>query len=170
MTFVHRSRRIVLAGGLLLVTLAVAAPAIAATIAVSIVDRTFEPANVVIHPGDTVTWTVTKSVNEPHTVTSVDADASGKKVFDSGIDNSNKLKDVGGTFSFTFENAGSYAYVCQIHPDMKGTVTVAAEGGAPGEHEAGIPMQNRIIGTGILVVTLVVLFGAAMVWRRMNPA
>ncbi len=27
-----------------------------------------------------------------------------------------------------------------------------------------------VIAAGILVVTLVVLFGAAIVWRRMNPA
>ena len=171
MTFVHRSRRFVLAGGLLLVTMALAAPALAATIAVNIVDRTFEPADVVVKVGDTVTWTVTKSVNEPHTVTSVDADAAGKKVFDSGIADSSKLKDNGGTFSFKFEKAGKFAYVCQIHADMKGTVTVVAEGATPGgESEAGIPVENRIIGAGILIVTLVVLFGAAIVWRRMNPA
>ena len=170
MTFVHRSRRFVLAGGLLLVTMALAAPALAATIAVNIADKAFEPADIVVKVGDTVTWTVTKSINEPHTVTSVDADASGAKVFDSGIADSSKLKDVGGTFSFKFEKAGKFAYVCQIHADMKGTVTVLAEGATPGEAEAGIPVENRIIGAGILIVTLVVLFGAAIVWRRMNPA
>jgi plastocyanin len=171
MTFAKRSRRLALAGGLLLVTLAVAAPALAATIAVSIADKTFEPANVVIAAGDTVTWTVTKSINEPHTVTSGESGgADVGKAFDSGIDNSAKLKDNGGTFSFTFETAGTYAYFCQIHPDMQGSVTVLAEGGAPAEHEAGIPMERRLIGAGILIVTLVVLFGAAMVWRRMNPA
>jgi plastocyanin len=30
----------------------------------------------------------------------------------------------GGTFSVTFSTPGSYEYVCLIHPDMKGTVTV----------------------------------------------
>ena len=42
--------------------------------------------------------------------------------------------------------------------------------GAAGQAEAGIPVERRLIGGGILVVTLAVLFGAAMVWRRMNPA
>ena len=170
MTFAHRSRRLALAGGLLLVTMAVAAPVLAATVPVEIKDKTFTPAEIVVAQGDAVTWTVTKSINEPHTVTSVDADAAGKKLFDSGIDNSAKLKADGDTTSITFDKAGTYAYFCQIHPDMKGTVTVLAAGQTPGEAEAGIPMERRLIGAGILIVTLVVLFGAAIVWRRMNPA
>ena len=171
MTFAQRSRRLALAGGLLLATMAMAAPVIGATIAVSIQDRTFSPADVVVHPGDVVTWTVTKSINEPHTVTSGQpTDATPGSIFDSGVENSAKLKDDGGTFSFTFDKAGTYAYFCQIHPDMKGTITVAEAGAAPGGHEGGVPMENRIIGAAILVVTLVVLFGAAIAWRRMNPA
>jgi plastocyanin len=171
MTFVHRSRRIALAGGLLLVAMALAVPALAATIAVDIADQTFAPANVVIAQGDTVTWTVTKSINEPHTVTSGESgSADVGKLFDSGLADVETLKANGKTFSHTFEQAGTYAYFCQVHPAMKGSVTVLAEGGAHGEAEAGIPMQNRVIGAGILIVTLVVLFGAAIVWRRMNPA
>lgn len=171
MTFVHRSRRFVLAGGLLLVTMVLAAPALAATIAVSIADKTFTPADVVVAAGDTVTWTVTKSINEPHTVTSGESGAADAgKLFDSGFDDIDKLKADGKTFSFTFDKPGTYAYFCQIHAGMKGTVTVLAEGGAPAEAEAGIPMERRLIGAGILIVTLVVLFGAAIVWRRMNPA
>lgn len=171
MTFVHRSRRFVLAGGLLLFTMAVAAPALAATIAVSIADRTFAPADIVVAKGDTVTWTVTKSISEPHTVTSgVSSDAAPGSIFDSKLENGAKLQDTGATFSFTFEATGTYAYFCQIHPDMKGSVTVKEAGEAPGEAHEGIPMENRLIGAGILIVTLVVGFGAAMLWRRMNPA
>ncbi len=171
MTFAHRSRRLALAGGLLLVTMAVAAPALAATVAVSIVDKTFSPADIVIHAGDTVTWTVTKSINEPHTITSGESGtADAGKLFDSGLADTDKLKADGKTYSVTFDKAGTFAYFCQVHPEMKGTVTVLAEGQTPGEAEAGIPMERRLIGAGILVVTLVVLFGAAIVWRRMNPA
>jgi plastocyanin len=170
MTFVHRPRRFILAGGLLLVTMALAAPVFAATIVVNIADKTFAPADVVVAAGDTVTWTVTKSIGEPHTVTSGESGPDAGKEFDSGIGDSSKLRDTGGTFSWTFEKAGTYAYFCQIHADMKGSVTVLAEAGAPGEAEVGIPMERRLIGAGILLVTLVVLFGAAIVWRRMNPA
>ena len=58
---------------------------------------------------------------------------------------------------------------------MTGTVVVLAPGQSPPAAEparrasAGT-IDRKVIGAGILVVTLVVLFGAAMVWRRMNPA
>ncbi len=171
MTLVHRSLRLVLAGGLLLVAMGIAAPALAATIAVSIADKAFDPAAIVVAEGDTVTWTVTKSIGEGHTVTSgKPGDATPGTVFDSKLSDIDKLKDNGGTFSFKFDKAGTYAYFCQVHPTMTGTVTVLAAGQTPGESEAGIPIERRAIGAGILIVTLVVLFGAAIVWRRMNPA
>ena len=172
MTFVPRTWRVVAGASLLLVTLAIAAPVMAATIAVSIVDKTYSPADIIVAEGDTVTWTVTKSINEPHTVTSGTADAADTgKLFDSGL-GGDKLKADGATYSMTFSKAGTYAYFCQVHPaDMKGTVTVLAAGTVPGgEAEAGIAPERRLVGAGILVVTLVVLFGAAIVWRRMNPA
>jgi plastocyanin len=30
----------------------------------------------------------------------------------------------GGSFQFTFDAAGEYAFACQIHPDMQGSITV----------------------------------------------
>jgi plastocyanin len=171
MTLVHRFRRLVLVAGSLLVVLALAAPALAATIAVSIVDKSFQPADIVIRQGDTVTWTVTQSIGEGHTVTSGTPGASDAgSVFDSGLASIDNLKDNGATFSFTFDTPGSYAYFCRVHPTMTGTILVLAEGTSPGEAETGIPIERRLIGGGILLATLVVLFGAAIVWRRMNPA
>lgn len=175
MTFVHRSRRFVLAGGLLLVTMALAAPALAATIAVNIADKTFEPGDVVIAVGDTVTWTVTKSINEPHTVTSGTPSATGNgAVFDSSKDDPGltKLKADGGTFSFTFDKEGTFDYFCTIHPTMTGKVTVVAAGAGGGEGEAHPPVapERKLLAGVILAVTLIVLFGAAWFWRRMNPA
>jgi plastocyanin len=171
MTLVHRSRRLVLAAGSLLAALALAAPVLAATIQVGIVDKTYDPAEIVIKQGDTVTWTVTKSIGEGHTVTSgAPGGTDVGAAFDSGLANIDALKDNGATVSFTFETPGTFAYFCQVHPEMTGTVVVLAEGATPGEAEAGIPMERRLIGAGILLVTLVVLFGAAIVWRRMNPA
>jgi plastocyanin len=179
MTFVHRTRRLVLGAGLLLVALGLVAPVLAATVSVSIDGKSFAPAEIVVHQGDTVTWTVTKAIGEPHTVTSgKPSDADKGAVFNSQKSDPDlaKLKDNGGTFSFTFDRAATYSYFCVVHPvDMTGKVVVLAPGetpgaGAPGEAEAGIPVERRLIGAGILVVTLVVLFGAAMVWRRMNPA
>lgn len=179
MSFVHRTRRLALGGGLLLVALALVGPVLAATVAVSIEGKSFSPGEIVVHQGDTVTWSVTKSIGEPHTVTSgKPSDADKGSVFDSGKDDPDlaKLKDQGATFSFTFDKAGTYPYFCVVHPvDMTGKVVVLAPGetpgaGTPGEAEVGIPVERRLIGGGILVVTLVVLFSAAVVWRRMNPA
>jgi plastocyanin len=61
--------------------------------------------------GTTVTWTNNDSA--PHTVTQ-----SGGGGFQSGS------IDQGGTFSFTFEEAGTFEYFCEFHPNMTGTVTV----------------------------------------------
>ena len=71
----------------------------------------FSPKALTVTVGATVTWKNTTSV--AHTVTSDDGAS-----FDSGI------VPAGGTFTFTFTKAGSYAYHCDIHPYMKATVVV----------------------------------------------
>jgi plastocyanin len=184
MTFVHRIWRLGLVAGLLLVALAAISPALAAGGSVNIVDKTFDPPTITVGQGETVTWTVTKAIGEPHTVTSgKSSDADKGSLFDSSKSDPDlsKLKEVGGTFSFTFATAGTYDYFCTIHAGMTGQVIVLAPGqSAPAGPTAtpepaagageGIAPERRLIGAAILVVTLVVLFGAAMLYRRMNPA
>jgi plastocyanin len=173
MSFVHRARRPALGAGLLLVALGLVAPALAANMSVRIEAKAFVPAQIVVHEGDTVTWTVTRAMGEPHTVTSGTPTAPDKgTAFDSQKDDPDldKLKEQGGSFSVTFDKAGTFVYFCVVHPvEMTGEVVVLAPGEAPSE-AGGIPVERRLIGGGILVATLVVLFGAAIVWRRMNPA
>jgi plastocyanin len=70
----------------------------------------FSPSPLTIAAGTTVTWTNKMGIT--HTVTS---DAG---LFDSGNLNPN------GTFSFTFVNAGTYTYHCNIHSSMTATVIV----------------------------------------------
>ena len=53
-----------------------------------------------------------------HTVTS-GTDDTADGTFDSGD------VEAGDTFSFTFTEAGDFAYFCDIHPPMTGTVIVA---------------------------------------------
>jgi plastocyanin len=65
--------------------------------------------------GTTVTWTNDDSTR--HTVTS-GADDTDDGVFDSGN------LEAGETFSFTFDEAGEFAYFCDIHPTMTGVVGV----------------------------------------------
>lgn len=77
---------------------------------VAIADFEFAPASVTVPPGTEVTW----KNDDPaqHTVT-----ADGGE-FDSDV------MDPGGEFAFAFEKAGVFQYVCNIHPNMKGTVKV----------------------------------------------
>jgi Plastocyanin len=179
MTFVHRTWRVALVVGVLLVGLAAISPVLGADVGVSIVGKKFDPADIVVAQGTTVTWTVTQGIGEPHTVTSKDGDTKQSARFDSQTTDPNlsNLKAKGGTFSFTFKDAGTFAYLCAVHPEMTGTVVVLAPGqtpppatGTPSGGEGSISPDRKLIAAGILVVTLVVLFGAAMVWRRMNPA
>lgn len=75
---------------------------------VIIKDFVFLPAEITISKGETVTWINQDSA--PHTAT-----GSG---FDSGF----MGKDA--TFSFTFNEAGTFDYICTYHPYMKGKVIV----------------------------------------------
>jgi plastocyanin len=87
--------------------------------AVSIVDSAFEPAEIAVAPGTTITWT--NEGTAPHTVT---ADGG---LFDSGT------LEPGDTFSYTFEEPGEYPYYCRFHGDeggrgMSGVVIVTEPG------------------------------------------
>jgi plastocyanin len=84
---------------------------------VAIVDFTFDPANLEVAVGDTVTWT--NADPTAHTATADDGS------FDSGN------IDTDGTFEFTFEEAGEFTYICEIHTQMTGTITVSESGQAP---------------------------------------
>ncbi|MDO8737031.1 MAG: cupredoxin domain-containing protein [Thermoleophilia bacterium] len=70
----------------------------------------FDPAEVTVDVGTTVTWSNNDSVT--HTVTG-----------GSGAINSGDLQS-GQNFGYTFNEAGTFDYACTIHPDMKGTVIV----------------------------------------------
>ena len=176
MTFSQRTRRLGLGSGLVLAIALAAAPVLAADHAVSIAGLKFEPAQITIAPGDTVTWTVTESIGAQHTVTSgKQGDPDVGATFDSGT---TSLQENEETFQQAFDTAGVFDYFCKIHPvDMTGQVTVVTPGQSPpavepphAEGEAGIPVERRLLGAGILAITLVVCFAGAWLWRRMNPA
>jgi plastocyanin len=71
----------------------------------------FSPVTFTIKVGTTVIWKNMSSA--PHTVTSDDG-----QTFDSGT------VQVGGTFQFTFKNAGTFSYHCNIHPYMRAKIIV----------------------------------------------
>jgi plastocyanin len=85
-------------------------PADASVTAISITDSTFEPATATIQPGQTVKWT--NNGKRPHTVTSDRADWGSTELAP------------GQTFSATFTKVGEFGYHCELHKDMKATITV----------------------------------------------
>jgi plastocyanin len=83
------------------------------TVAVDIVDNDYEPREVTVAQGGTITWTNTG--NAPHTVT---------KESGPGGDFDSETVAPGDTFEQTFDAAGTIGYVCTIHPGQAGTVEV----------------------------------------------
>jgi plastocyanin len=79
--------------------------------AVEIADFAFAPDSSDVKAGDSVKWT--NKDGATHTVTADDG------AFDSGNLSGGK------SFSFTFDEAGTFAYHCNIHQNMTGTVVVA---------------------------------------------
>ena len=76
----------------------------------SIKNTAFTPNSLQVAVGTTVTWVNNDTVQ--HTVT------SDTKLFDSGP------LDPGGKFTYTFTQAGTFAFHCSIHSSMTGTITV----------------------------------------------
>ena len=100
----------VLALGATVMLVAAVKPARAATIEVKIDNFVFNPQQITVHAGDTVTWVNHDDI--PHTVT------SKTLVFRS------KALDTDDKFSFTFTAPGSFPYFCSLHPHMTGTIVV----------------------------------------------
>ena len=86
------------------------APAPQGGTAVSISDFKFNPATLTVPVGATVTWS--NKDEEPHTIAAKDGSFHSPGI------------DTNGNYSFTFTTAGSYDYICSIHPFMTGTVVV----------------------------------------------
>lgn len=70
----------------------------------------FDPGTITVSVGSAVTWEFDDSIS--HNVTG-----------DNNAFSSNDLNN-GQKFTFTFSKAGTYNYICSIHPRMKATVVV----------------------------------------------
>jgi LPXTG-motif cell wall-anchored protein len=84
----------------------------AASGSVTIADFQFTPAQITINQGDTVTWTN----NGPTSHSATAPDGS----FDTGV------FPAGQSRSHTFNDAGTFSYICTPHPNMHGTIVVQA--------------------------------------------
>jgi plastocyanin len=128
---------IALLAGVLAAALVAGFPAVAADQAVSAVSYTnWNPSQVNIDPGNKVTWSnstgymhnvcVAKPGDTPKDLTTDPSGASctefrnGPPAMDWSVNAAN---------DHTFTAAGTYNFICQEHPNMKGTVQVGAAGG-----------------------------------------
>jgi amicyanin len=78
--------------------------------AVTIQNFAFSPASLTIKKGETVTWTNQDSA--PHQIASDNGKFQGPSF------------SKGQTYSFTFNDTGTFPYHCTIHPMMKATIVV----------------------------------------------
>jgi plastocyanin len=79
---------------------------------VTIADFHFSPGATTVHVADTITWT--NDGPSAHSAT------AGDGSFDTGV------LQKGQSGSHTFTQAGTFAYICKIHPFMHGTIVVLA--------------------------------------------
>jgi len=79
---------------------------------IKIDNYSFLPGDLTVPIGTRVTWT--NRDETPHTVVAQDAAHSFKS---GGLDTDD-------TFSFTFDKAGTYTYICSVHPYMTGKIVV----------------------------------------------
>lgn len=89
-------------------------------VTIEVLDSAYDPGEITIEPGTTVVWAQTGSL--PHTVT------ADNGTFDSGDMAS------GDTFTFTFNEEGTYPYYCEYHggpggQGMSGVIIVGEGGG-----------------------------------------
>jgi plastocyanin len=109
-----RSRSLLRAAGLVMLSwFAAGGPAPADTpdpTRIVVKDYMFVPTALTVKAGATVTWA--NMDDEPHTVTS-----------DTGLFRSGAL-DTNDSFSFKFDQPGTYHFTCSIHPRMVGTIVV----------------------------------------------
>ncbi|MEV6605293.1 cupredoxin family copper-binding protein [Kutzneria sp. NPDC051319] len=95
-------------------TLLAPTPAMAAVHAVAMAQYAFAPAALTVHVGDTITWT--NQDQAPHDVTTTSAP----------VPLHSPTLATGQSWTYTFSQPGTYAYICSIHPDMRAQVIVLA--------------------------------------------
>ncbi|MYS89783.1 MULTISPECIES: cupredoxin domain-containing protein [Streptomyces] len=112
---------------LLALPLLPAGQASAASYSVTMKGYAFSPARLSVPAGSTVTWT--NQDTAPHDV----------KTTSGPVSIHSPMLDKGQSWSFTFTTAGSYGYVCTVHPNMTAGITVRAAApattAAPTAHE-----------------------------------
>ena len=144
------------------------APATSAS--VSMAGRSFSPSTVTIAAGGSVTFN--NNDDRAHTVTATDG------AFDSGTISE------GGSWKRTFKGAGTFSYLCALHPEMTGTVVVKGSGGGsaaapapkpkpsptPTPEPAAPGVETQIVDFSFSPGDLSILVGSTVTWRNSGEA
>jgi copper-containing nitrite reductase len=143
---------------------------------VTIVNFAYNPADLTIYAGTTVTWVNKDTVG--HTVTEGKGDSpkiASQRAFDSSHGTSGPNVIVipsGQSWSFTFTTPGEYDYYCIPHPYMRGHITVLPSGTSNRQSYGYGDLSNfSILLTGRELIALsafgiVVLVGIMLVFAR----
>src|SRR5215204_1699869 len=107
-------------------------PAPNSTTTVDIRDHAFNPAQLNVAPGTTVTFV--NNDTEPHTAT------ADNGLFDTGV------LEPGSSFDVFFDGSGTVTYHCELHPDMQGSIVVgeAGQAGEGGGAEGANPPNQSV--------------------------
>jgi len=132
-----------------------------ATVSVVIKNFAFNPSIITIPVGTTVIWT---QIDNAYCTVTGDG-------FDSGI------LGQGESFSWTFNNAGTYSYSCSFHPNMTGMVIVTetsspapipSSSPAPASITAPGTVSVDIIGYAFNPATITIPAGTTVIWTQMD--
>jgi plastocyanin len=103
-------------------------PAPNSTTTVDIRDHAFNPAQLNVAPGTTVTFV--NNDTEPHTAT------ADNGLFDTGV------LEPGSSFDVFFDGSGTVPYHCELHPHMQGSIVVGPASEAGGAEGTNPPNQS----------------------------
>jgi plastocyanin len=114
-------RRVVLLSVAALLGFPAAASAANQTVQADDATLSWSPVSVAVMPGESVTWTFT-GTSQAHNVASNSANWTL----------STPIQSNHAPVTYTFPATGDYAFICQVHSGMTGTVYVNADGTVPG--------------------------------------
>lgn len=80
------------------------------SVTVRVIDNKFEPSDLTISQGQAVNW-VFEAASSEHDVVAKDGSFVSELMME-------------GSYTHVFEDAGSFDYLCSIHPEMRGNITV----------------------------------------------
>jgi len=151
----RRPGRVAFSVAALVAAAAIAAPARAGDHTVNVVNNQFQPPQLTIQAGESVTWNKAATIN-PHNVV-----FPGPPV----VFCADGCDDMGGngtatgspwTFTRTFSTPGQVNYFCQIHQSvgMTGTITVEAAAPQPGSLRFGSNSFTRNEGGGSALISV----------------